>query len=42
MLRHARTYESLAADFVAAVLLGSRPRTAAVTAVLAGERSVEV
>ncbi|CAM3810584.1 alpha/beta hydrolase [Nocardioides zeicaulis] len=41
MLRHARTYESLAADFVTAVLLGSPPRTSAVAAVLAGERWVQ-
>lgn len=42
MLRRARTYESLAADFVAATLLGSSPRTEAVAAVLAGERSLRV
>ncbi|MBS2939213.1 alpha/beta hydrolase [Nocardioides sp. J2M5] len=42
MLRRARTYESLTADFVTAVLLGSGPRSEAVAAVLAGERSVEV
>ena len=42
MLRRARTYESIAADFVTATLLGSTPRTDAVAAVLAGERSLQV
>lgn len=42
MLRRGRTFESLAADYVTAVLLGSSPRSEAVAAVLAGERSVEV
>ncbi len=42
MLRRGRTFESLAADFVTATLLGSSPRSDAVAAVLAGERSVQV
>lgn len=42
MLRRARTYESLTADFVTATLLGSSPRSEAVAAVLDGARSVEV
>jgi alpha-beta hydrolase superfamily lysophospholipase len=38
MLRHARVFESYAADFVTATLLGAAPRSEAVAAVLAGSR----
>lgn len=41
MLRQGRTFESLAADFVTATLLGDEPRTPAVTAVLAGDTFVD-
>lgn len=41
MLRHGRTFETYAADFVAATLLGGRPRTRAVRAVLDGAAFVE-
>ena len=41
MLRHARAFESYAADFVTATLLGTAPRSEAVAAVLAGSTYVE-
>lgn len=41
MLRHGRTFETYAADFVTATLLGDEPRTAAVAAVLGGAAVVD-
>lgn len=41
MLRHGRTFETYAADFVTATLLGAEPRTRAVAEVLAGASSVD-
>ena len=41
MLRHGRTFETLAAEFVAATMLGIPPRSAAVSAVLDGAAYVE-
>lgn len=41
MLRHARAFESYAADFVTATMLGTPPRSEAVAAVLAGSTYVE-
>jgi pimeloyl-ACP methyl ester carboxylesterase len=41
MLRHGRTFEAYAADFVTATLLGAEPRTRAVAEVLAGASSVD-
>ncbi|KRF35342.1 alpha/beta hydrolase [Nocardioides sp. Soil805] len=41
MLRHGRTFERYAAEFVGATLLGTEPTSAAVTAVLAGEAFTE-
>lgn len=41
MLRHGRTFETYAAEFVAATLLGTPPRSRAVAAVLDGETYVE-
>ncbi len=41
MLRHGRTFETYAADFVTATLLGAPARSEAVTAVLAGASYVE-
>ena len=41
MLRHGRTFEAYAADFVTATLLGEPPRTPAVAAVLDGDAFVD-
>ena len=41
MLRHGRTFETYAADFVTATLLAAEPRTRAVAEVLAGASSVD-
>lgn len=41
MLRHGRTFETCAADFVTATLLDVAPRSPAVAAALAGEACVE-
>lgn len=41
MLRHGRTFETYAADFVTATLLGSEPRTSAVATVLDGTAFVD-
>lgn len=41
MLRHGRTFETYAADFVTATLLGAEPRTRAVAAVLDGAACVD-
>ncbi len=41
MLRHGRTFETYAADFVTATLLGAAPRTPAVAAVLDGATFVD-
>ena len=41
MLRHGRTFETYAAEFVAATLLGTPARSEAITAVLAGASYVE-
>ena len=41
MLRHARTFGTYATEFVTATLLGTRPRSEAVTAVLGGATYVE-
>lgn len=41
MLRRGRTFETYAAEFVTATLLGTTPRSGAVTAVLAGTAYVE-
>lgn len=41
MLRHGRTFERYAAEFVTATLLGTEPSSSAVSAVLAGESFVE-
>ena len=41
MLRHGRTFETFAAEFVAATMLGTPPRSHAVSAVLDGSAYVE-
>jgi hypothetical protein len=41
MLRHGRTFETYATDFVTATLLGAEARTPAVAAVLGGTAFVE-
>ena len=41
MLRHARTFETYAAEFVTATLLGVTPGSEALTAVLDGAAYVE-
>jgi alpha-beta hydrolase superfamily lysophospholipase len=41
MLRHGRTFETYAAEFVTATLLGTAPRSRAVAAVLDGEAYVQ-